>query len=79
MTCVGAQNVAQFQSTSKQSVTELRKSTKSTNAIVYIYSLFNCSLQHYMQDLGYYTKHQGQEWPGSMGKMFINAGSSPLD
>ena len=66
MTCVGAQNVAQFQSTSRQSVTELHKEYKCYS----IYSLFNRSLQ---QTLLYarvsviiqsIKDESGQDWRG---------------
>ena len=73
---MGAQNVAQFQSTSKHSVTELHKEHKEHNCYRLCSPLDN-SLQQplYMQDLVLLYK----EWPGSEGKMFVNAGSSPLD
>ena len=53
MTCVGAQNVAQFQSTSKQSVTELHKENKEHKCYsIYIVSSIAVYNKHYyMQDL----------------------------
>ena len=53
MTCVGAQNVAQFQSTSEQSVTELHKEYKEHKWYsIYIVSLIAVYNKHYyMQEL----------------------------
>ena len=53
MTCVGAQNVAQFQSTSKHYVTELHKENKEHKCYsIYIVSSITVYNRH-MQDLLY--------------------------
>ena len=72
MTCVGAWNVVEFQIQVNNVLLSFRGSKEHFQQTPRSQTYNN----HYQC---YYTKHRGREWPGSKGKLVVNAGSSPLD